>query len=149
MAPISGYHPYLKNGFLLIELLTALAILSGLLLVITTQIWQCICWQQEVQLRLDALHAATATIDRVETMKKIKKTTTTENDITITIQPANIRIAQKKIDAVVPVIPSKMTELEKEKVKKQTFKPVIVTSEWTNAFGKTRRMQFLTGVLSS
>jgi len=149
MQPIVNHCTHLKKGFLLIELLTALAILSVLLLVITTQIWQCICWQQETQLRLDALHAATATLEQAQITRKITKTSTTKNGITVTIEPVDIRIAQKKIDTVIPIITQKMVGLEKEKFKKQTFKPISVVSEWESPSGKKRRLQLLTGVLIS
>jgi len=133
------------KGFLLIELLVALAILSGLTLVVSSQIWQSIKLHKEAELRLSALNCAVSLLDQIAKQKQITSMSkTTQDGISVVVDKANVAIDQKKIDQI--VFPAGQKYEEKGEPF-WLFEFVQLTVRWKNLSQKKESMRFLTGLL--
>lgn len=137
----------MKKGFLLIELLIALAILSGLIVIVTTQIWLNLKLQKEAQLRMNAINAAISTAEKFVSEKKIFFGEHKEaNGITIIVQPKNIQILQKTIDSELPVLTQ--AKINNQSImSKIKFEPISITAKWKSLNGKIEKVCLLTGIL--
>ncbi len=129
--------PKLLKGFLLIEILTALAILGTLVLVIMLSLAHGIQWNHEAKLRLRALNSATARVERLAQDHQPLASEKKREGCTITVRYGDASINQRKNDKIVPA-ESKSTEF---------FKTVVVTSEWESAYGEKKSIQLLTGIV--
>jgi len=139
------WHRFLskRKGFLLIELLIALAILSGLALVVSSQIWQTIKIHKEAELRLLALNGAISELDRLVGKKRFMPTSRrTDLGATISIDHAPVQIDQKKIDRTIK--PNSM-QLPGQDV--ALCVPVVAKVEWENCSGKKETLRLVTAIL--
>jgi len=128
-----------RNGFFLIELLVALAILSGLLLVVSSQVWQTIRWQKEAEMRLSALNSAMTMLDQTVVHKRFVAThKTLGNGIIVSIKSTDIPFCQKQ---------TIFLKKDPNKNSLRNYKPVTTKAEWTNLNGKKETLQLLTGLL--
>jgi len=136
-----------RKGFLLIELLVALAILAGLLLVISSQIWQNIRWHQEAERRLHALNAAITVLDGgLQKSGTVLIDGKDSNGVRVSVASPSVKICQEKIDQL--IFPDKQDFMEsKEENPSTTFKTVAAVVEWESLTGKKEKLRLLTGVL--
>jgi len=139
----------MKNcgGFLLIELLVALAILSLSLLVITVQLTNTIHWQQEARLRMRALNVAISSLEKMTNGKKFFAARKEIDGFSVAIANACVHIDQEKIDAVIPTTIKKKVEDFENLPEQKKFQPISVTVKWKGASGKEKKLQLLTGAL--
>ena len=124
------------EGFLLIEVLTALAILGALVIVIMLSLARGIAWNHEAQLRLRALNAATTTIEQLAqgysaSGKKI-------DGCVVTVARSDALINHAQHDKIIP----------KTGKSEAPFSIVVVTSEWESTSGGKRFVQLLTGIVT-
>jgi len=127
------------HGFLLIEMVTALAILSSLLLVISLSLWRSLEWQKEAQMQLKALNLSILQLEKIVEERDAPMTHQEIEGYTIEVARGPVSINQKQIDTLIP--PSK------NKKPKCVFNPVLITSTWTSLSGKKRAVRLLAGIL--
>jgi len=130
------------QGFLLIEMIAALAILGVFLFSITHSLSRTIQWQQEAMLQLRALDAATSMLETVIEQQRLPSLLQrTIDGCTVTVTPLKISVQSDDHERVVLKLIA-----SSDKAKKH-FKAISITSAWNSPSGKKRKLQILTGIM--
>ena len=131
-----------EPGFLLIEMVAALAILGIFLFSITHSFSRVIQWQQEALLQLRALNAATLILETVIEQQRLPAL------LQRTIDGCTVTVAQEKItvqsDDLVCVSQKMISDIDKAK---NNFKAISITAAWNCPSGQKRSLQILTGIM--
>lgn len=132
----------MKNGFLLVELLIALAILSGLTLIVSSQIWQTIKLHKNAELRLAALNHAISALDGCLTQQKklVSKQWVTDDGMSITLERECNPVDQGAVDSL-------LSPASKESIADLPYEPVLVRVEWNSLSNKQEVLTLKTFVL--
>lgn len=128
--------PTLREGFLLIEVLTALSILGVLVVVIMLSLARAIAYNYDAQLRLRALNAATTMLEHLVQGRSAPLSGKKMQGCTVAVRYSKVAIDQKKNDKIIPDTGEP----------KEVFKVVVVTSEWESSSGEKKSVQLLTGM---
>lgn len=129
----------LSGGFLLIEILTALAILGVLVVVIMLALARGIQWNYEARLRLQALNAAKTTLEHLAQGRLSSVSGKKIQGCTVTIRRGDALINQGAHD-------KKISQTRKPI---EDFKVVVVTSEWESSSGEKKSVQLLAGIMTT
>lgn len=134
----SRYEP----GFLLVEMVAALAILGIFLFSITHSLSRVIQWQQEAMLQLRALNAATLILETVVEQQRLPALLErTIDGCTVTVAPEKITV--QSVDRAC-VAQKMIGGIERAK---NNFKAISITAAWDSPSGKRRSLQIFTGIM--
>jgi len=130
------------QGFLLIEMIAALAILGVFLFSITHSLSRTIQWQQEAMLQLRALDASTSMLESVVEQQRLPSLLQrTINGCTVTVAPFKLIVQSNDFEYV-----SQKLIVDTGRADKH-FKAISITSAWDSPSGKKRELQILTGIM--
>jgi len=130
------------QGFLLIEMITALAILGVFLFSITHSLSRTIQWQQEAMLQLRALDASRSMLESVVEQQRLPLLLQrTIGGCTVTVAPFKLTVQSHDLEPV-----SQKSIFDTDRTDKH-FKAISITSSWDSPSGKKRELQILTGIM--